>query len=199
MQPRIPPRMSEESRISSLPRGPHGRAASFHFDVPGGKWQTVMCSPVSAASRPSSRLQRRLREPLDRRQLSARAVEFVQPPSERPYRLEAVLGDNPGNSLVLVEPRQYSGEDVVEGLTGATVRTRSGRSGPRPRPGRPAPFPSSSHVPVAADRRGYSSSRARAAATMSAVVTDKACSRPISNGMAGTSGMARRRTGASRS
>ena len=43
--------------------------------------------------------------------LSAKGVEFVQPPSERPYGVEAVMRDNSGNWLVLVEPREYSGED----------------------------------------------------------------------------------------
>jgi predicted enzyme related to lactoylglutathione lyase len=38
--------------------------------------------------------------------LSARGVEFVQPPSERPYGVEAVMRDNSGNWLVLVEPAE---------------------------------------------------------------------------------------------
>ena len=44
-------------------------------------------------------------------QLSERGVEFVQPPAERPYGVEAVMRDNSGNWLMLVEPREYSGED----------------------------------------------------------------------------------------
>ncbi len=44
-------------------------------------------------------------------QLSANGVEFVQAPSERPYGVEAILRDNSGNWLVLVEPREYTGED----------------------------------------------------------------------------------------
>ena len=43
--------------------------------------------------------------------LVAQGVEFTQPPSERPYGVEAVMRDNSGNWLVLVEPREYSGED----------------------------------------------------------------------------------------
>ena len=43
--------------------------------------------------------------------LSERGVEFVQPPADRPYGVEAVLRDNSGNWLVLVEPREFSGED----------------------------------------------------------------------------------------
>lgn len=35
--------------------------------------------------------------------LTAKGVEFVQPPSERPYGIEAVCRDNSGNWLVLVE------------------------------------------------------------------------------------------------
>ena len=41
----------------------------------------------------------------DHERLSALGVEFVQPPSERPYGIEAVLHDNSGNFLVLVEHR----------------------------------------------------------------------------------------------
>jgi catechol 2,3-dioxygenase-like lactoylglutathione lyase family enzyme len=40
--------------------------------------------------------------------LSAKGVHFVQPPAERPYGVEAVMRDNSGNWLVLVEPRQFS-------------------------------------------------------------------------------------------
>jgi predicted enzyme related to lactoylglutathione lyase len=42
-------------------------------------------------------------------ELSAKGVDFVQPPSERPYGVEAVMRDNSGNWLVLVEPRPFSG------------------------------------------------------------------------------------------
>ncbi|MDQ3896642.1 MAG: VOC family protein [Actinomycetota bacterium] len=44
-------------------------------------------------------------------ELSAKGVEFVQEPSDRPYGVEAVMRDNSGNWLVLIEPREYSGED----------------------------------------------------------------------------------------
>ncbi len=44
-------------------------------------------------------------------ELSAKGVEFVQEPSDRPYGVEAILRDNSGNWLVLVEPREYTGED----------------------------------------------------------------------------------------
>jgi catechol 2,3-dioxygenase-like lactoylglutathione lyase family enzyme len=36
-------------------------------------------------------------------ELSAKGVDFVQEPSERPYGVEAVMRDNSGNWLVLVE------------------------------------------------------------------------------------------------
>ena len=41
--------MCENNRCSIL----------FHFDVPGGKWQTVIASPVSAARAASSLFQTR--------------------------------------------------------------------------------------------------------------------------------------------
>jgi hypothetical protein len=46
-------------------------------------------------------------------ELSSRGVEFTQPPSERPYGVEAIMRDNSGNWLVLVEPREYSEEDFA--------------------------------------------------------------------------------------
>jgi catechol 2,3-dioxygenase-like lactoylglutathione lyase family enzyme len=36
--------------------------------------------------------------------LSAKGVEFIQPPSQRPYGTEALCRDNSGNWLVLIEP-----------------------------------------------------------------------------------------------
>ena len=47
----------------------------------------------------------------DHETLSAKGVEFVQAPSDRPYGIEAVMRDNSGNWLVLVERKEYSGED----------------------------------------------------------------------------------------
>ena len=41
-------------------------------------------------------------------ELVARGVDFVQPPSDRPYGVEAVMRDNSGNWLVLVEPHEYA-------------------------------------------------------------------------------------------
>jgi catechol 2,3-dioxygenase-like lactoylglutathione lyase family enzyme len=48
-------------------------------------------------------------------QLSAQGVEFPQPPARRPYGVEAVMRDNSGNWLVLVEPSEYSGEEFPHG------------------------------------------------------------------------------------
>lgn len=39
---------------------------------------------------------------------TGKGVEFVQPPAERLYRTEAIIRDNSGNWLVLVEPKEYS-------------------------------------------------------------------------------------------
>jgi len=41
-------------------------------------------------------------------ELSARGVEFLQEPSDRPYGIEAVMRDVTGNWLVLVEPKEFS-------------------------------------------------------------------------------------------
>lgn len=38
-------------------------------------------------------------------ELSAKGVEFVQPPTERPYGIEAVLKDDSGNWFSLTQPR----------------------------------------------------------------------------------------------
>ncbi|HEX6257024.1 MAG TPA: VOC family protein [Euzebyales bacterium] len=43
--------------------------------------------------------------------LSAQGVEFVQGPADRPYGIEAVMRDNSGNWLVLVEHREFSPGD----------------------------------------------------------------------------------------
>ena len=44
-------------------------------------------------------------------ELSAKGVTFLQEPSDRPYGVEAVMRDDTGNWLVLVEPRDYSPAD----------------------------------------------------------------------------------------
>src|SRR5262245_36616844 len=40
-------------------------------------------------------------------QLSAKGVEFIQEPADRPYGVEAILRDSSGNWLVLVEEKPY--------------------------------------------------------------------------------------------
>jgi catechol 2,3-dioxygenase-like lactoylglutathione lyase family enzyme len=44
-------------------------------------------------------------------ELSAQGVTFLQEPSDRPYGVEAVMRDNTGNWLVLVEPRDFTPAD----------------------------------------------------------------------------------------
>jgi catechol 2,3-dioxygenase-like lactoylglutathione lyase family enzyme len=44
-------------------------------------------------------------------ELSARGVTFLQEPADRPYGVEAVMRDNAGNWLVLVEPREFTPAD----------------------------------------------------------------------------------------
>ena len=38
-------------------------------------------------------------------ELKAKGVEFIQPPEDRPYGVEALMRDNSGNWMVLVEPK----------------------------------------------------------------------------------------------
>ncbi|MEU2255436.1 VOC family protein [Nocardia xishanensis] len=44
-------------------------------------------------------------------ELTAKGVEFVQPPAERPYGTEAIIRDNSGNWLVLVESKEFDPRD----------------------------------------------------------------------------------------
>ncbi|MFC7548154.1 VOC family protein [Plantactinospora sp. GCM10030261] len=44
-------------------------------------------------------------------ELRAKAVEVIAEPEERPYGVEAVVRDNSGNWIVLVEPREFSAAD----------------------------------------------------------------------------------------
>jgi catechol 2,3-dioxygenase-like lactoylglutathione lyase family enzyme len=44
-------------------------------------------------------------------ELSAKGVTFLQEPSDRPYGVEAVMRDNSGNWLVLIEPKAFAPED----------------------------------------------------------------------------------------
>jgi catechol 2,3-dioxygenase-like lactoylglutathione lyase family enzyme len=46
-------------------------------------------------------------------ELTAKGVEYIQEPSDRPYGVEAVLRDTSGNWLVLVEQRPYTAEDFT--------------------------------------------------------------------------------------
>jgi catechol 2,3-dioxygenase-like lactoylglutathione lyase family enzyme len=48
-------------------------------------------------------------------ELTAKGVTFIQEPADRPYGVEAVLRDNSGNWLVLVEAKWYSSEDFANG------------------------------------------------------------------------------------
>ncbi|GAA4575545.1 VOC family protein [Planotetraspora kaengkrachanensis] len=46
-------------------------------------------------------------------ELSAKGVTFLQEPSDRPYGVEAVMRDNTGNWLVLVEPKAFTPGDFA--------------------------------------------------------------------------------------
>ena len=45
-------------------------------------------------------------------ELSAKGVQFLQEPTDRPYGVEAVLRDNSGNWWALVEPKEYTQSDL---------------------------------------------------------------------------------------
>jgi catechol 2,3-dioxygenase-like lactoylglutathione lyase family enzyme len=47
-------------------------------------------------------------------ELRAKGVTFTQEPSDRPYGVEAVMRDNSGNWLVLVEPKAFAPEDFKD-------------------------------------------------------------------------------------
>lgn len=47
------------------------------------------------------------------KELKAKGVVFLQEPSERPYGVEALLRDNSGNWMVLVEPRDFDPEALT--------------------------------------------------------------------------------------
>jgi hypothetical protein len=44
-------------------------------------------------------------------ELVDKGVTFLQDPADRPYGVEAVMRDNTGNWLVLVEPREFNPAD----------------------------------------------------------------------------------------
>ena len=44
-------------------------------------------------------------------ELKSKGVQFIQDPEERPYGVEAVLRDNSGNWMVLVEHKEYTAAD----------------------------------------------------------------------------------------
>lgn len=48
------------------------------------------------------------------RNLAANGVEILNGPEERPYGVEALIRDNTGNWIVLVEHRSWTPEDVAE-------------------------------------------------------------------------------------
>lgn len=50
-------------------------------------------------------------------ELKAKGVEFLQEPTDRPYGVEAVMRDNSGNWMVLVQAREFTPEDF-EGAEG---------------------------------------------------------------------------------
>ncbi len=55
--------------------------------------------------------------------LQAKGVTFIQPPSERPYGVEAVMRDNSGNWLVMVEEREFDPSTLTpESVQGDAIK-----------------------------------------------------------------------------
>lgn len=46
-------------------------------------------------------------------ELSAKGVEFLQEPTDRPYGVETVMRDNSGNWIVLVEPKEFDPDSMT--------------------------------------------------------------------------------------
>jgi catechol 2,3-dioxygenase-like lactoylglutathione lyase family enzyme len=46
-------------------------------------------------------------------ELTAKGVTFVQEPADRPYGVEAIIRDDSGNWLVLVEPKEFQPSDFA--------------------------------------------------------------------------------------
>jgi predicted enzyme related to lactoylglutathione lyase len=47
-------------------------------------------------------------------ELAAAGVEVIQEPADRPYGVEALIRDNSGNWLVLLEPRPFTAADFAD-------------------------------------------------------------------------------------
>ncbi len=46
--------------------------------------------------------------------LEAKGVQVINPPEERPYGIEALIRDNSGNWIVVVENREWTPEQIAE-------------------------------------------------------------------------------------
>jgi len=57
--------------------------------------------------------------------LTAKGVTFLQEPADRPYGIEAVMRDNSGNWLVLVEPRPVTPASPAEPLRAVSAAGRA--------------------------------------------------------------------------
>jgi hypothetical protein len=49
----------------------------------------------------------------DRADLESKGVVVINPPEERPYGVEALIRDNTGNWIVLVEHREWTPDDIA--------------------------------------------------------------------------------------
>lgn len=51
-------------------------------------------------------------------ELEAKGVVIINPPEERPYGVEALIRDNSGNWIVVVEPTEWTPEQIAEFVDG---------------------------------------------------------------------------------
>ena len=63
--------------------------------------------------------------------LFAKGVTFLPEPAERPYGIEAVMRDDSGNIIGVVQPHEFGGGDAPA----SSQPVRPGRAAPRPMPG----------------------------------------------------------------
>lgn len=80
--------------------------------------------PLARRRRDARRGPRGRRLPRHLRGPQGQGVEFLQEPAERPYGVEALLRDNSGNWMVLVEHREFDPSSMaVDDLDGAGLPT----------------------------------------------------------------------------
>ncbi len=107
--------MGEDYRWCTV-RHPGQPGLDVHLNIPGPPFSPEMIESIRRAMDDGGMHGLGLavddcRKTVD--ELKSKGVEFIQEPSDRPYGVEAVMRDNSGNWMVLVEPKAYSAEDFA--------------------------------------------------------------------------------------